>query len=586
MAYRPGIVPASPTPPPERVDVVVIGAGMGGLTAAAVLAKAGLCVCVLEMDARPGGYLAGFRRKEFIFDSAIHWLNLCGPGGTVRRILDFVGPGAPETPQLRRIRRYRGDSFDYLLTNQPDELRDELMADHPEQAAGVRDFFAAARMLGDAYADLARRMRSPETMSLVERTRAGMGMAKIGIAFGRYAGSSTEAGLDKRFKTPVLKKIFCSEERLVSCLTPVGWAYHGDYQQPPKGGSRMLPRFLAESCERFGGRVVYRARVDKVLVSARKVAGVEALVGTRQQRHTIACDYVLASSDLETLYEKMLPKGAIDESLLGKIREADIYESAVTISIGLDVPAEQLGFGEELVMLTRDDVSRAEHNCTDPAKSAISILAPSARDKTLAPAGKGTLTCLTTANIAYGERWKTGPNDARGPEYAEFKQGYADVLIDRVAAALSPELRAHIDLVDVATPITHRRYTGNRDGSIMGGRPTRANMRNKIAHYKTPVENLLLSGHWAEYGGGVPAAVRAGSNAAMLVLQSARPAAFEIFRDILDFKREPEDVDPALFQPLVALAPKKATGACPGSGRRWSPSCAGAAGSRPGRSNR
>lgn len=524
---------------------------MGGLTAAAILAKSGLSVCVLEMDARPGGYLAGFRRKQFIFDSAIHWLNLCGPGGTVRRILDFVGPGAPETPPLRDIRRYRGDSFDYLLTDHPDVLRDQLMLDHPEQARGVHDFFAASKVLGDAYVDLAKRMRSPETMSLFEKTRTGMGMAGIGLAFGKYAGTSTEEGMDKRFKAPILKKIFCSEERLLSCLTPVGWAYHGDYQQPPAGGSLQLPRFLADSCESFGGRIVYRARVDRVVLDGRKVAGVEAMVGLRDaQRRSIACDYVLASGDLETLYERMLPEGSIAQDLRDKLRDADVYESAVTVSIGLDVPAEELGFGEELMMLTRDDVSRPEHNCTDPSKAAISILAPSTRDKTLAPAGKGTLTFLTTADIEYGDRWKTGPDDARGPEYAAFKKGYGDVLIDRVASAFCPELRDHLEIADVATPITHRRYTGNRDGSIMAGKPTRANMRNKIAHYKTPIENLFLSGHWAEYGGGVPVAVRAGSNAAMLVLQSARPAAFALFRDVMDFKREPEDIDPDVFQPL------------------------------------
>ncbi len=536
---------------PDRVDVVVIGAGMGGLTAATLLAKAGLSVCVLEMDARPGGYLAGFRRKDFVFDTAIHWLNLCGPGGIVRRILDFIGPGAPATPPLHDIRRYRGDSFDYLLTSEPDRLRDQLIADHPDQQAGLRKFFAASKVIGDAYVELSRGMRAPETMSMLEKARYGVGMAKIGMAFGRYVGTTTEAGVNKRFKAPVLERVFCSEERLLSCLTPVGWAYHGDYQQPPHGGSREFPRFLARSLESFGGRVIYKARVDRIVLEKKKVAGVEVKVGIRDpQPYAIACDYVLASCDLEVLYERMLPEGTIDEALLAKLRNAELYDSAVTLSIGLDTPAEELGFGEELVMLTRDDVSRKEHNCTDPHKTAINILAPSLRDPSLAPKGKGTLTILTNASIEFGDRWKTGPGDERGPEYAAFKQEYADIVIDRVAAALSPSLREHIELCSIATPITHQRYTGNKDGSLMAARPTRANMRNKIAHYQTPVENLLLCGHWAEYGGGVPVAVRAGSNSALMVMQRTRPKAFKILRDILDFKRGTGDVDPGEFQVL------------------------------------
>lgn len=70
-------------------DVIVIGAGISGLTAAGLLSRAGLSVCVLEMDARPGGYLAGFRRKDFRFDSAIHWLNQLGPDGLVTRVFSM-----------------------------------------------------------------------------------------------------------------------------------------------------------------------------------------------------------------------------------------------------------------------------------------------------------------------------------------------------------------------------------------------------------------------------------------------------------------------------------------------------------------
>ena len=109
--------------PKEKYDVVVIGGGLSGLTSSALFSRAGLSCCVVEMDSRPGGYLAGFRRHEFRFDSAIHWLNNCKPGGLVHKIFDIIGKDYPKAMEQKRIRRYLSDEFDYLLTNNPDDLK-------------------------------------------------------------------------------------------------------------------------------------------------------------------------------------------------------------------------------------------------------------------------------------------------------------------------------------------------------------------------------------------------------------------------------------------------------------------------------
>jgi phytoene dehydrogenase-like protein len=168
---------------------------MGGLTAGALLAKAGLDVCVLEMCSRPGGYLAGFRRGHFVFDTAIHWLNQCGPDGSVRRLLDLIGPGAPETPPLERIRRYKGDTFDYVLTSDPDLLRDALIRDFPAEAAGILRFFSEAKTVGEAFSKLCQKVRIPQTMSIVEKSKLGIEMLLISRTFWKYLSVAAEKGL-------------------------------------------------------------------------------------------------------------------------------------------------------------------------------------------------------------------------------------------------------------------------------------------------------------------------------------------------------------------------------------------------------
>ena len=208
------------------------------------------------------------------------------------------------------------------------------------------------------------------------------------------------------------------------------------------------------------------------------------------------------------------------------------------MSIALDCPSEDLGFNEELIHLSSEFIPFGAHTNGDPATTEISILAPSQRDKSLAPEGQGTLTLYMPSFMDYKSNWFTvrdeQGNYVRGDEYRQLKQEIASVLIARVEEKLGIDLKAHILFYDVATPVTHYRYTGNKNGTMMGARPGRANMQNKIAHYRTPVKNLLLGGHWAELGGGVPIAVKAGCNAALLILQRENPPAFKALTDYMD----------------------------------------------------
>lgn len=126
-------------------DIIIVGAGVGGLTAAALLSKAGFTVCVLEKEPHVGGYLAGFRRKDFIFDTAIHWLNQYGPEGIVTRLFDAIGTDHPRAVTQKYTRRYKGKSFDYLLTSNPNELRDQLIGEFPHEKKRARTFFQRSK---------------------------------------------------------------------------------------------------------------------------------------------------------------------------------------------------------------------------------------------------------------------------------------------------------------------------------------------------------------------------------------------------------------------------------------------------------
>lgn len=527
----------------DHYDVVVIGAGISGLTAAAILSKAGLSVLVLELDSRAGGYLAGFRRKDFRFDSAIHWLNQMGPQGLVTRIFDFIGKDHPTAFPQKRIKRYLGDNHNYLLTNNPEEFKSDLIRDFPHEQKGIERFFKHAKELGHSFVGLGSFFRTEESMSGLEYGLHMMKKLRFAIPFIkhiRFTGSAgVEKGLNRYFKDKRLHEVFSSEMDLLSCLVPIGWAYYQDYQLPPVGGSQVFPEWLSHVVKSYGNDIHFKSRVKQILLDDdQKAVGCE--FEHRQKVYRVNSDAVLAACDIQALYERMLPQSVVSPKFKKKLDEAKLYSSSVTLSLALDCPVEDFGFGEEMIYLTRSGLEREAHANGDPHTNGISLLAPSLRDHTMAPEGKGTLTVYVPAFFKQADEWQTERNESgelvRGEAYKQHKQEYAEILLQRIEDSLAPGLKDHIEYMDIATPITHWRYTGNRDGSMMGARPGKENMQANIAHYKTPVKNLILGGHWAELGGGVPIAVRAAANSALLVLQSFKPKAAKSLAKYMDAK--------------------------------------------------
>ena len=534
-----------------KYDVVIVGAGISGMTAAALLSRAGLTVAVLEKEPHAGGYLAGFRRKDFRFDSAIHWLNQCGEKGIVTKVFQLIGSDRPQPKNLTRIYRNKAAKHDYVLTNNPDALKAQFIRDFPHEKAGIERFFKAAQKIAKTWGMYADTFRTADTMNLLDKISYGFKKLAFIKPLFRYIWYHGEEGVPKGlalfFKDPELQSYWSSEHDLLSCLFPIAWAYINDYQLPPEGGSQVFIEWLAHVVESYNNHLIYNATVQNILLEENKAVGV--MFEYRGVLHQVRAKNIIAACDVERLYEHLLPPNVIPQGLKDNLKTAELYSSAVAISIALDCPTEALGFDEELIMIRAEGVNRAAHDSGDPHTTAISIIPPSLRDKSLAPEGKGTLTVYSSAYIDYKNNWgctiDEQGNYIRTEEYYAIKEEFAAIILDRIEERLQIDLRAHILFMDVASPITHWRYSYNRGGSIMGARPGRANMEAKIAHYQTPVKGLILGGHWADLGGGVPIAVKSAANASLIVLKEQNPAVFKVLARYADGKTDLQAVEQA-----------------------------------------
>jgi prolycopene isomerase len=520
----------TPSPIPTRCDVAIIGGGIAGLTSAALLSKAGLSVTLFESEPQAGGYLAAFHRKGFTFDSSIQWLNQCRHDGFLGRIHRVLGDDGPRYEPLQRIHRYKGAGHDYLLTSNPLELRNQLIRDFPQEAKGLQALFRDAERLGRHMRFLDNRMRAAGTMSSREKMSHGLAMTRWVWPIRHIVSTSAEKGLARYFKTSELRNLFHSDGTLMSVLVPLGFAFTGDFQKPPAGGCSKLVDWLSGKISASGGVICLNQRVREVLVSpSQEATGVRLASG-----ETVQARYVIAACDVDTLFSRMLPPGTIPARRIRRLRLADLFYSSFSIYLGLDCPPAALGLNEELVRLTNNAAPPQERAKGEAATTVISILAPSFRDPSLAPPGKGTLLIQCPAYLPQHDTWKTGPGLERGDAYRRFKQEFADTLLERVERDLIPGLRDHIEVMEVATPVTFLRYTGNREGTIMGHKPTRQNIHAGLAHLTTPVKRLLLGGQWAEYGGGVPMATKAAVNSSLMILRELRPDAFSALKTVVD----------------------------------------------------
>jgi len=512
-------------------DVVIIGAGVSGLTAAALLARAGLGVCVLEEQPRPGGYLQGFSRKGFTFDTAVQWLNGMGSGGMSRKLLDELGgDDQPAFPRLGAFQRNKGQSFDYLLTTEPDLLRDQLAADFPADAPGIHRLFDDARDMAARMDKLHKLSRAFETMPPWTKMTRGLRMLFWYLGIRRHLRPGIEEGLGRYVSDPAFLEIFIAEEKFNTVMTPIAWAYQGDLYASPAGGAQSLIAWLVARARALGSELHLGELVEEVLLdSSGRATGVRCASGL-----TAMAPRVICASDVHQLYNSLLPASASPEKLRQRLRGADLFNSNLTLFLGLSCDARELGLGEEQVLLTRDDVPRAEQMTAGPDRAALTVLASSVRDPSLAPEGKGTVTVHCPALLEDHGRWGSGQDLDRGEAYREIKERQAQVVLKRVEEQLCPCLSGKVELMEAATPITYKRYTRNRAGSVLGTRATDRNIKARVAHYITPVKGLLLAGHWAEYSGGVPMAIKAAANTSLLTLRDVNRKAFKHLCDVMD----------------------------------------------------
>jgi phytoene dehydrogenase-like protein len=491
-------------------DVIVVGAGNGGLTASAALAQKGLNVLLLERHNLPGGSATSFCRGRFEFEVALHQLSGLGTPqnpGPLRGLLGSLGVledlSFVEMSDLYRVQTL--DGFDVTLRADRHQVVTELQDRFPGEKGAIEAFFQLVY-------DFAEQMVQAIILRDPEPSRE-----KYPVLY-RYSLLPSKDVLDEYFQDPVLKAVLSAywgylglpPSRLAfTYLAMLFFTYIEFKPFHLNGGSQALSNAIASRFLAQGGTVRYHCGVKKILVEGGAVRGVLTDDGEE-----IPARFVISNVSPVITYLQLIGDDQVPEKALTEMRGRSLGPSAFTLYMGFDCEHGELDITESTnFILPHTEIGDRAYNQMREVEMGSEFMLLSCydvADPDFSPPGTSQVSLVT---LKFGEPWLRVPST----EYFRTKYRCAEAML-RTTERVYPNLRAHIEEMEVATPLTHMRYLGHPAGSIYGFEQHTKDALFFQPGRRSPIEGLFFASGWTGDPGFQPT-LEAGKAAARSILK-------------------------------------------------------------------
>jgi phytoene dehydrogenase-like protein/ferredoxin-NADP reductase len=482
-------------------DAIVIGSGIGGLSAAGFLAKiGGLRVLVLEKHRERGGLTHVFRRDGASWDVGVHYIGELQPGETIRALFDLLSGGALHwNPMPDDFERFVYPGLDFAVPSDPQRYRERLIARFPEEADAIRAYFADLESVANWHVRAILEPALPAPLALLLAQWRRLGAAK--------ATQTTQAYCDRRFKSPELKALLTTQWG--DCGLPPresAFAVHALVARSylrgawfPEGGAGRIARTIEAGIEAGGGAIKVAHEATRILVENGRAVGVAAL--DRRGADPVEVEFrapvVISNVGASVTYEKLLPTdgeiGARTARQRAEIAALAGGASAVTLYLRLDRPVSTLGVGGENSWIN----TTFEHGDLDGETAAVLAGRPRHAFMSFPSAKSGDSRFHTAEILALVQPeafapWRGTTHGQRGADYEDLKKRIGQGLLD-LAETVTPGLGALVRYAEVSTPLSVEDFISSPCGRIYGLRASPERYRARSFAY-SPIEGLHLSG--------------------------------------------------------------------------------------------
>jgi len=478
-------------------SIIIIGAGIAGLSAGCYGQMNGYRTQIFELHDKPGGLCTSWKRKGYTFDGCIHWLVGSGAGSSFNRIWQELGAAQErhmvDHDEFLRVEGTNDKAF--ILYTDADRLEQHMKALAPADSEGIEELCDGVRL----FARFGRAVGLPGGPSgLLDGIKMGLKMLPFMGGFRKYSRmSAQDFGLG--FSDPFLRRAFTlvfdmPNFPMVALLMTLGWMHNRDAGYPI-GGSLAFAQAIERRYLDLGGALHYKSRVEKILIENDRAVGVRLAEGAEHR-----ADVVISAADGHATIFDMLEGKYVNDKVRGYYDELPIFPPVIQVSLGV-----------------ARDLSSEPHSVIYPLAEPITVAGEERKrlsirhfcyDPTLAPPGKSVITVIFNSNYAY---WKELYPERE--QYDTEKKEIALQVIGQLERRF-PGITDQVEAVDVATPMTYERYTGNWQGSMEGWLITTETMGMAMGRGMDKtlpgLENFYMVGQWVEPGGGLPPAAMSG----------------------------------------------------------------------------